>query len=76
MSKQNPSKEYLENLDFYKKMHLEGYSLTDGRKRKPNDAYDGKSTLIYAKLIRDIIKKNEIKTMLDYGCGKGFYYEN
>ena len=73
MSKQNPSKEYLENLDFYKKMHLEGYNLIDGRKRKPNDAYDGKSTLIYAKLIKDIIKKNEIKSMLDYGCGKGFY---
>ena len=76
MSKQNPSKEYLENLDFYKKMHLEGYNLTDGRKRKPNDAYDGKSTLIYAKLIKDIITKNEIKSMLVYGCGKGFYYEN
>mgnify|MGYP001158724457 CR=1 FL=1 len=38
MSKQNPLKEYLENLGFYKKMHLEGYSLKDGRKRKPNDA--------------------------------------
>ena len=65
MSKQKPSKEYLENLSFYKKMHLEGYNLIDGRKRKPNDAYDGKSTLIYAKLIKDIIKKNEIKSMLD-----------
>jgi len=57
-------------------MHLEGYSLIDGRKRKSDNAYDGKSTLIYAKLIKEIIKKNKIKSMLDYGCGKGFYYDN
>ena len=76
MLNKQPSKEYIKNINYYKKMHLEGYNLTDGRKRKPNDAYDGKSTLIYAKLIKDIIKKNKIKSMLDYGCGKGFYYEN
>ena len=76
MSMHQPSKEYIENIKFYKKMHLEGYDLIDGRRRKPLDAYDGKSTLIYAKLIKEIIKKNKIKNMLDYGCGKGFYYNN
>ena len=76
MTKEQPSKQYLENIKFYKKMHLEGYKLVDGRKRDPINSYDGKSTLIYAKLIKQIIKKNQIKTLLDYGCGKGFYYEN
>tara|TARA_B100001175_G_C19435956_1_gene603576 strand:- start:266 stop:931 length:666 start_codon:yes stop_codon:yes gene_type:complete len=76
MSKNQPSKEYDQNIKYYKKMHLEGYDLTDGRKRDPQDAYNGKSTLIYAELIKKIIKKNQIKNMLDYGCGKGFYYDN
>tara|TARA_B100000965_G_scaffold401697_1_gene426128 strand:+ start:905 stop:1567 length:663 start_codon:yes stop_codon:yes gene_type:complete len=76
MSKYMPSKEYLENLEHYKKMHNEGFNLTNGEKRKAKDAYDGHSTLIFAKLINSIIQKNEIKTMLDYGCGKGFFYSN
>ena len=76
MEKNQPSKEYLENIKYYKQMHLQGYQLIDGRKRNPNNAYDGKSTLIYAKLIKQIIRKNNIESMLDYGCGKGFYYEN
>ncbi len=71
-----PSKQYLENIDYYKKMHLEGYDLIDGRRRQPENAYDGKSTLIFAKLIKEIIRKNNIKNILDYGCGKGIYYEN
>ena len=65
MTKKKLSKEYLNNLENYKKMHLEGYKLIDGRKRNPNNAYDGKSTLIYAKLIKEIIRKNNIKSMLD-----------
>tara|TARA_B100000029_G_scaffold383086_1_gene378507 strand:+ start:3853 stop:4518 length:666 start_codon:yes stop_codon:yes gene_type:complete len=76
MSKKQPSKEYIENLNYYKKMHLEGYDLIDGRRRKSDEAYDGKSTLVYAKLIKKIIEKNKIKSMLDYGCGKGIYYDN
>jgi len=74
MNKKIPSKEYTENLEFYKKMHKEGYKLINGTKIYPNEAYDGKSTLVFAKLIRDIIKKNQIKTMLDYGCGKALFY--
>ncbi len=76
MQENKPSKEYLENLDFYKKMHIDGYDLVTGKKRNPKNAYDGKSTLIYAKLIKNIILKNKIESMLDYGCGKGHYYEN
>ena len=76
MLKDKPSNKYIENINFYKKMHLEGYDLIDGRRREAINAYDGKSTLVYAKLIKQIIKKNNIKDMLDYGCGKGFYYDN
>ena len=76
MTKNKPSNEYIENLRYYKKMHIDGYNLIDGRKREPNNAYDGKSTIIFAPLVKNIIKQNNIKSMLDYGCGKGFYYEN
>ena len=76
MSKNIPSKEYLKNLEYYKKMHTEGFNLISGKRRSANEAYDGHSTLAFAKLIRDIINKNQIKSMLDYGSGKGFYYEN
>ena len=70
------SKEYFENLEYYKKMHVEGYKLSNGKIRIPEEAYNGKSTLIFAKLIKEIIIKNKINTMLDYGCGKGFFYKN
>ena len=65
-------------------MHLNGYNLVDGRKRNAKDAYDGKSTLTYAPIIKKIIKtKKEIKLIcictikddgkikhipLQYGC--------
>ena len=75
MFKENPSEEYLKNIEYYKQMHLQGYNFIDGSKRKPEDAYDGKSTKNYAFLIKEIIKKNNIKKMLDYGCGKGLYYK-
>ena len=76
MSYSQLSKEYFENLEYYKKMHTEGYKLSNGKTRIPEEAYNGKSTLIFAKLIKEIITKNKINTMLDYGCGKGFFYKN
>ena len=76
MSKIMPSKEYFENIEFYKKMHKDGFNLINGNKRNPDEAYNGRSTLEFAKLIKDIIHKNQITNMLDYGCGKGFFYNN
>jgi len=76
MGKNFPSKEYYKNLDYYKNMHLNGYNLVDGRKRNAKDAYDGKSTLAYAPIIKKIIKNEKIENMIDYGCGKGKFYSN
>ena len=76
MSNSEPSKEYFENLKHYKKMHVEGHRLSTGKIRTSEETYNGKSTLIFAKLIKEIIIKNKINTMLDYGCGKGFFYKN
>ena len=57
-------------------MHLEGYKLSNGEIRTADEAYNGKSTLLFAKLIKEIITKNKISNMLDYDCGKGFFYNN
>ena len=76
MSKIMPSKEYFKNIEFYKKMHKDGFSLINGDKRNPDEAYNGRSTLGFAKLIKGIIYKNQITNMLDYGCGKAFFYDN
>ena len=56
MTKNYPSKEYYKNLNYYKDMHKNGYHLIDGRKRDAKNAYDGKSTLAYAEIIKNIIK--------------------
>ena len=74
MFKNYPSKEYFKNLNYYKDMHKYGYDLIDGRKRDSKDAYDGKSTLAFAPIIKEIIKKENINNMIDYGCGKGNFY--
>ena len=76
MSNSQKSKEYLENIEYYKKMHLEGFKLSNGETTTSDEAYNGKSTLLFAKLIKEIITKNKIINMLDYGCGKGFFYNN
>ena len=76
MLNSQPSTEYIKNLEYYKKMHVDGYKLSNGKIRTSDEAYNGKSTLIFAKLIKEIISKNKINNMLDYGCGKGFFYKN
>ena len=76
MTKNYPSENYYKNLNFYKDMHKNGYHLIDGRKRDAKDAYDGKSTLAFAPIIKKIIINENINNMIDYGCGKGNFYNH
>ncbi len=71
-----PSEEYLKNINFYKEIHNKGYQSKRGHFVNNVDAYHGGSTREFAKVIKKIIEKNHIKNMLDYGCGKGFFYDN
>jgi hypothetical protein len=41
MSNSQQSKEYFKNIEYYKKMHLEGYKLSDGKLRTSDEAYNG-----------------------------------
>lgn len=70
-NKNNPSKKFLTLNEYYKSLHAG--NLTDENK---NEIYNGKTTMVFAKIIKAIIKKNNIKNLLDYGSGKGDRYFN
>ncbi len=71
-----PSEEYFKNINFYKEIHKKGYQSKKGHFVNNIDAYHGGSTREFAKVIKRIIQDNKIENMLDYGCGKGFFYDN
>ena len=70
-SKNSPSPTYLKLLDDYKNIHKKGTANQD-----PNNTYNGKATILFAETLKKIIKKNNCKTLLDYGSGKGDRYFN
>lgn len=75
-TEKRPSEEYFKNINFYKEIHQKGYKSRKGIFVNNEDAYHGGSTREFAIIIKKIIQKNNIKNMLDYGCGKGFFYDN
>ena len=76
MFKFKPSRNYLEKINMYKKMHEEGYTEKNGKKVSEEKSFNGISTIPYAPIIKKIINKNNLSSLLDYGCGKGEFYEN
>ena len=75
-SRNNPSSKYNELIEEYKLMHTKGYAQTNKLQKNPENCYDGKSTIWFVEIINNIIKKNKCKNLLDYGAGKGNFYEN
>ena len=43
--------------------------------QKNNKNWAGYDVVKYQKLIKDIVTKYDVKTILDYGCGKGLQYK-
>jgi len=75
MQKLQHSKKFLENINMYKQMHNEGYAKIDGGYIDKEKSFNGISTIPYAPIIKKIINKNDISNLLDYGCGKGEFYD-
>ena len=75
-SRKNPSSKYLELIEEYKLMHKRGYPEKINLGSDPEKCYDGKSTIYFVEIIKNIIEKNKCKNLFDYGSGKGFFYEN
>ena len=70
-NKNNPSEKFLTLKEYYKSLH--SGSLTNEDK---SHIYNGKTTMVFAKILKEIIRKNKIKNLLDYGSGKGDRYFN
>tara|TARA_Y100001970_G_scaffold283604_1_gene399212 strand:- start:33357 stop:34019 length:663 start_codon:yes stop_codon:yes gene_type:complete len=64
-----PSKKFLKLEEYYKSLH--SGKITDEDK---NNIYNGKATMVFAKIIKKIIEANKINNVLDYGSGKGDRY--
>ena len=60
--KPKPSEDYHELINSYKELH------------KEKGKFKGISLVPLVPTISKLIKENECKTLLDYGCGKAFPY--
>ena len=61
--KPKPSEKYLELIEAYKHLH------------EDDTKFQGISLIPFAIDIYDIIRYNDCKSILDYGCGKGYPYK-
>lgn len=71
-SRSNPSPRYLELVALYRQMHMEGDLA---HQLPPQKTFPGYSLPTHAGTIKQYIDKHGVKTLLDYGCGKGLQYE-
>lgn len=55
------SKPDVELLAMYRQMHAKGH-------------FQGYTVMAYGSEIRELVKKHEVTSILDYGCGKGHQY--
>lgn len=68
-TKENPSPEYNKLIKDYKIIHETGT-----RDQSPKDTYNGSSTIKFAEILKKVITKNNYRSLLDYGSGKGDAY--
>lgn len=67
-----PSERYVELLTHYKSMHLKGIPEQG---ISPDKLYDGASLLRHLPAIRKLAMASNARSLLDYGSGKGIYYQ-
>ena len=71
MSETKYSKYYYEIIEKYKNLHINGSTKLPGSK-----TFIGYSLVKWAPKIKEIINSSNSKTIIDYGCGKAFLYNN
>lgn len=69
-TRSTPSPRYTQLVDFYKQMHDAGTG-----KLQASETFDGASLVPHIARIRMVIQEFRSKTLLDYGSGKGSYYQ-
>ncbi len=68
----NPSPRYCELTRLYARLHAVGEERLG---LSAENTYPGVSLLPHLKRIKDMIDSTGAKTLLDYGCGKGYQYD-
>ena len=71
-TEERPSRRYRELVEMYKTMHEEGSPDTG---KPPEKMFSGKSLSEHTGRIGDMIRESGAKTLLDYGAGKGRFYQ-
>ena len=59
-------------VSLYRELHTRGERILG---LSPDETYPGVSMLPHTKRIKDLIDKTGARTVLDYGCGKGYQYD-
>lgn len=71
MSDNRFSHNYFEVIEKYKSLHTNGT-----KKLSASQTFAGHSLVKWVLKIKEIILSNNSKTIIDYGCGKAFLYNN
>ena len=71
-SRDNPSPAYQRMVSQYRELHTRGEQVLG---LTPDETYPGISMLPHAKRIKELIDRTGARTVLDYGCGKGYQYD-
>lgn len=70
-TRENPSNRYIELIEQYSKLHIEGEKNIG---LEPDKTFPGQSLIPQAPDIKKIIQGTQSQTILDYGSGKGLQY--
>lgn len=71
-SRDNPSPAYQRMLSQYRELHTRGERILG---LSPDETYPGISMLPHTRRIKELIDQTGARTVLDYGCGKGYQYD-
>lgn len=72
-SRATPSPRYSELVGFYQQMHAEG-TQSSGQPVAAKDTFTGQSLLPHVGMIKSLIDRFGVKSVLDYGAGKAKFY--
>lgn len=72
-TRQNPSPRYREMLAMYQALHVNGDAINN---IPPEQTFDGRSLPPHALAIQGLIRQFGVRTLLDYGAGKGSAYRD
>jgi hypothetical protein len=72
-TKEQPSQRYLELLQLYQQMHVEGRPEHGA---SPEETFDGHSLEEHIGSVARLIGKTGARTILDFGAGKGMFYQD